>query len=254
MFTGGLSFNKGKRQEAWRNYDPSAPWSKTNKAWQIEKGLIKTDPNKTPLGRTWELISRFTWQAPQTMIGWHTSGAYNFVGGVESVQHANGATVIESKKDNWGAFTLGNFIIGENGIHAGFEDHLFVHEYGHYLQSQKWGVFYLPAIGIPSIQSAALDGGSIIDIGDHRERWFEAGASRNAGEYFDEFYGSGLDSYVKGSPDYFDLTSFINYGTNSPYVNPNAQHWNRWGHPIHGKFHWSDPFLYAYLLSFLFGL
>lgn len=73
------------------------------------------------------------------MIGWHTSGAYNFVGGVESVQHANGATVIESKKDNWGAFTLGNFIIGENGIHAGFEDHLFVHEYGHYLQCQNGG-------------------------------------------------------------------------------------------------------------------
>lgn len=112
----------------------------------------------------------------------------------------------------------------------------------------------MPAIGIPSIQSAALDGGSIIDIGDHRERWFEAGASRNAGEYFDEFYGPGLDSYVKGSPDYFVLTSFINYGTNSPYVNPTAKHWNRWGHPIHVKFHWSDPFLYADLLSFLFGL
>jgi len=31
VFTGGLSFNKDKRQEAWRNYDPSAPWSKTNK-------------------------------------------------------------------------------------------------------------------------------------------------------------------------------------------------------------------------------
>ena len=33
----------GGLQETWRKFDPSAPWSKTNKAWQIDRGLFMTD-------------------------------------------------------------------------------------------------------------------------------------------------------------------------------------------------------------------
>src|SRR5690606_6045973 len=38
---GGIDpWNSSKnRQEAWSQFDPTASWSKTNKAWRIDKGL-----------------------------------------------------------------------------------------------------------------------------------------------------------------------------------------------------------------------
>lgn len=33
----------GGLQETWRKFDPSAPWSKANKAWQIDRGLFMTE-------------------------------------------------------------------------------------------------------------------------------------------------------------------------------------------------------------------
>ena len=44
-------------------------WDQTVHGWEIDMGLLHTDPNKSFLGQTWELFSRFTWQAPQTSTG-----------------------------------------------------------------------------------------------------------------------------------------------------------------------------------------
>lgn len=255
LFTGDTRGGGQMIQDAWSDFDPFNPGTKTNKAWKIDIGGFKTDENKSFGGRTLELISRWTWQLPQTIVGKVGAHGANNLGLVNEVNYFHGATVINTKVGRGGGMTLSSYIFGGN-LKPTYKDHLFVHEYGHYRQGQKWGLLYLPLIGIPSIQSAILD---IFDIGDHRQRWFEAGASRNAGRYFDEYYGSGLASYVKGSPDYFDLNSFINIGwTNrSPYLNPrigttDPQHY--WGHPTKGIFHWSDPFIYLYLASFLFFL
>jgi len=40
---------------------------------KITLGLFATDPNKTFGGQVWEIISRVTWQAPQTTGGWFTT-------------------------------------------------------------------------------------------------------------------------------------------------------------------------------------
>ena len=229
------------RGEAWSDFDPTAEWSKTNKAWKIDIGGFKTDENKNFAGRSWELISRWTWQIPQTVAGKLGGHGLNMFGAVNEVNYFHGATVLDTDVEG-GAFTLGNYIIGPEGFKPDFRDHLFVHEYGHYRQSQRWGPFYLPLIGIPSLQSAAFSSHE-----RHGNRWFEAQASRYAADYFDEYYGTGASGYTPGSINYFDKNSFINEGVFSFYRNPRNGRYNWGGHQQRGQFHWSDPFLYLYL-------
>lgn len=116
-------------------------------------GLFKTDPNKNFWGRSWELISRFTWQAPQTAVGYTLSGGHNLFGGVRSVDYYGGATVVETWNEDWGGISLGSYIIGSRGITADPNNPLFQHEYGHYIQSQDSGPMYLSKYGIPSALS-----------------------------------------------------------------------------------------------------
>ncbi|MFQ3579872.1 MAG: RHS repeat-associated core domain-containing protein, partial [Bacteroidales bacterium] len=151
-FTGGFDIfgSSENRQRAWSEFDPTAPWSKTNKSWKIFKGNFITDPNKSFGGRLWEFTSRFTWQAPQTFLGRNSAQMHNLFGGVKSVDYYGSATVVESYGSDWGAIALGNVIIGERGIKADPNNPLFQHEYGHYLQSQSSGWFYLSKYGIPS--------------------------------------------------------------------------------------------------------
>ncbi len=254
FFKGGFDpTSASARSSAWKEYDPTARWSKTNKAWEIDKGLVQTDPNKSFWGQAWELFSRFTWQAPQTVLGNAYGHILNNVGVVNNVSHGFGVTVLDTEI-NGGAITIGNYISGPRGFRADWTDHLFVHEYGHYIQSQQWGPAYLLAIGVPSLQSAGLAG---IGIGDHHDRWFEADASFKGMAYFDEHFGSGAAGYFRGSLNHFDSNSFINAnavtGANwSPYNNNRTGVQNFSGHAISPTFHWSDPFLYAYLLAGFF--
>ena len=54
---------------------------------------------------------------------------------------------------------------------------IYMHEYGHTLQSRNYGIFYLPYIGPRSLLSAASSS-------DHREKWYEREASAYARRYF----------------------------------------------------------------------
>jgi hypothetical protein len=146
-----------------------------------------------------------------------------------------------------GAMTIGNYIFGPENFKPDFRDHLFVHEYGHYIQSQIWGPFYIPLIGIPSFESAFFSSSE-----RHRSRWFEAQASRLAANYFDKYFGTGAPGYIAGLSNFFDKNSFINQGILSPYQNPRNLAYNYSGHPQRGRLHWSDPFLYLYLTGLIF--
>lgn len=139
---GGFEFwNWGSKnfRDAWREFDPTAEWSRTNKAFKVDLGLFKTDPEKDFFGRAWELISRFTWQLPQTLAGFHTAQLTNLTQNANWVKHKYGATVVQRTKSGGSAVTLGNYIIGDNEIEADPHNYLFQHEYGHYLQSQAMG-------------------------------------------------------------------------------------------------------------------
>jgi hypothetical protein len=156
-------------------------WTSTCNAWKIDVGLFKGD---------WkQILSRFTWEWHQTLLGYGASQGYNLIGGVKSVSHYGGATVVETYKERWGAFTLSSFIMGESGIKANLSNQLFMHEYGHYLQSQSWGPLYLPKFGIPSLMSAAGDG-------VHRLYPVEQDANARAYDYFKNKPGFTTWDYV----------------------------------------------------------
>jgi len=147
-------------------------------------------------------------------------------GQVDNVDYGYGATVISSKNFNGkGAFTMGSYILGPEGIRADYKDHLFVHEYGHVLQSIDFGFYYLPLVGIPSVASYNWDNENKVNL--HSDRWFEANASKRAANYFEKRETS------------FDRISFVT-GSPSSYINPRTGYKNRRAHPIKGQFDNSD--------------
>ena len=163
-------------------------------AWNIDKGLLQ--------GNFGQILNRFTWGLGQTFLGNFISHGYNWAGEVKGVTYLDGATAIETKGSG-NPFTVGSYITGPKGFKADWKDHLFVHEYGHYIQSQWFGPLYIPIVAVSSVASVAGLGGD-----DHGSRWFEVQASRMGGKYFDERYGSGASGYVQGSRDYFDYDAF----------------------------------------------
>ena len=61
------------------------------------------------------------------------------------------------------------------------ESQLFMHEFGHTADSQRFGWAYLPVIGLSSLVSA-------MGKGDHSYYWTEIRANRHAKHYFSKNY------------------------------------------------------------------
>jgi len=70
-------------------------------------------------------------------------------------------------------FTLGSYIVGGQYLLADPSNSNFQHEYGHYMQSQLWGLLYIDVIAVPSLISATTD-----------KHWMEKDASTRAYDYF----------------------------------------------------------------------
>ena len=154
--------------------------------WGLYKG--------TPL----QIISRFTWELPQTVIGYgYTSWRFLF-SDIDKVQYFDGATyIIDKTKKNDNGVTLGNFINinssddipkDNSGNFAPYLNKLYAHEYGHYLQSQSSGWIYLFKYGIPSLWSAIFNtkrqayGNG--DVSLHHLYWTEKDANGRAFKYY----------------------------------------------------------------------
>ena len=167
----------------------SAGWKEANKRAdndaRLTTGLLQTSDYKpngekrkwySP-GRAWQLISRFTWEAPQTTVGFVFNKAANLVGGVEEVEFFHGATYSVMPSLGGSAVSLGSYISAspvsmdpQQHIEATTRGYITMHEYGHYLQSQEYGPLYLFKVGLPS----ALGNGS----------WTEHDANQRASKYF----------------------------------------------------------------------
>ena len=118
---------------------------------KILGGLFRPDFNKGFFGRNWDVLSRLTWEFPQTKVGLTFALFSNLCGQVDNVEYYDGTTV--SSGNNFGiggAVTLGSYINGEKELSANPENNLFQHEYGHYLQSKATGPMYLSRYAIPS--------------------------------------------------------------------------------------------------------
>ena len=64
---------------------------------------------------------------------------------------------------------------------------LLMHEYGHYVQSQKirpiYTLFIMPVSGISSLSKKTVEG-TMPELRMHDIRWYEQWANRNAAKYF----------------------------------------------------------------------
>jgi RHS repeat-associated protein len=198
---GFFSTGSGRRNEGWQNANHSA-----GNNLKIKRGLFVLDKNKTFGGQVWELVSRFTWQLPQTIGGYYTAQTYNLFQKVNWVEHEHGATVVNadrmlrSQDENWGGVAQGSFIVGDPRIEANAHNHLFQHEYGHYLQSQEMGWGYYNRVGIPSIMSGGRYGDDENGIGRHDFHPVEQDANRRAFLYFNnEVDGFKNDQFIGDS-------------------------------------------------------
>jgi RHS repeat-associated protein len=162
--------------------------------WDIWKGLFKTNPKLSKEDQVLQWISRFTLQAPQTQAGYTASQGRNLFGGVDDVEFFDGATLVNrnNPKARGGGMTLSPYILGTN-LTASIYNKTFMHEYGHTLQSAKWGPYYLP---IPALFSGIdeLTGGENTWSTDskyvwHDIRWYERQANKYASNYFKSNYG-----------------------------------------------------------------
>jgi len=170
---GFFSTGSGRWSEAWHEANKRA--GNDVKIWG---GLFASNPNKSFGGRVWEVASRLTWQAPQTMLGFlFNQSANTFTSRVEDVDNFYGATFVVGATRDGNAVTFGSYIsispvqedeqahikIGEGGYTT-------MHEYGHYIQSKKSGLLYLFKYGLPSA------------LGD--ADWTEIDANTRSAAYF----------------------------------------------------------------------
>ena len=155
-------------------------------------GLFVVDKNKGFWGGALELLSRFFYQGEQTLLGFLAAQAMNtwrLYGGVDSVDYLHGATVVSTYKGDWGAFTLGSYIMGGYELKADNSNGYFQHEFGHYLQSQVYGPLYLMKVAIPSI------GSKNDSTSPHYKNPVEQDANIRAFKYFKKYYSESFDSY-----------------------------------------------------------
>lgn len=200
-------------------------WKKTVNSWKINMGMFK--------GNFLQVLNKWTWNIGNSLRGTYLGEFYNAIGKVDGVTHMDGMLALSGPIKKGAAVTIGHISLGPKGYKATWKDHLFVHEYGHYIQSQIIGPLFLPIIGINSFVSASLSG--VLKF-DHSTRWFETWASNLGANHFNRNYGN---DQVR-SEDYFDYKAFKN-NTPTLYMNPRTQGYNTdKKYPLKPKFHWLD--------------
>ena len=146
----------------------------------------------------------------QMAVGHLYNQDYNTVVGADRVDYLDGATFAtyysKTKEDG---VTLGNFIniTNPDRISGDFSSYvtknqLYMHEFGHYVDSHYWGLSYLMCIGIPSLYSASKSGnyqkilndngefiGYIPPNHNHDLFWTEKRANRRAWRHFRDHHG-----------------------------------------------------------------
>ena len=166
---------------------------------QITRGLFLTDNKRSAMGRVFQLLSRFTWELPQTLVGWLYSLMRALVGKADRVDVLGGITFV-TKKDykysvgvSLGTFVdlwAGSWMRGEGEQYI-LGNQICMHEFGHTVDSQRFGLAYLMFIGLPSLMNT-------LGKGDHDVFWTETRANRHAKQYFAKHYSMGWNE--KGYP------------------------------------------------------
>ena len=155
-------------------------------------------------GNFTQILSRHTWESLQTAVGFLYSEYNLLTHDIEAIEYYDGATyVLNKNRDKTNGVSIGSYInindkgdlpYDENGNFAPYKKIMYMHEYGHYIQSQGYGFGYLFNIGIPSLLDLAIGDGNDpirtneIDTKKHNTRWYERGASAKGYNHFKGLY------------------------------------------------------------------
>jgi hypothetical protein len=155
---------------------------------------------------SYNLVSNVTdaamlWESIQTAAGYGYSRFRNMIGDVDRVDYLGGATFATNENSpHHRGVTFGNYInmdingeiTGDFATYVTTVDPMYMHEYGHTIDSRGFGFSYLLAIGVPSGISAWSD--KINDTDYHNSYWTETSANRRAVKYFGNHYNVDWDS------------------------------------------------------------
>jgi hypothetical protein len=192
-------------------------WSTLTNSLEMMLGNYYIDENADFGEGIGQAYSRHTWESLQTTIGHGYSQARNLAWQVDRVDFMAGATYATTENMSFqNGVTLGNYINVniEDEISGDFDDWvlthpLFMHEYGHTIDSRGYGPSYLFTIGWSSLNSARTG----YDLGDrntHDWHWTELRANNNASRYFQEHYPSvnwsNYTNFYEGR-DYYPLVA-----------------------------------------------
>jgi hypothetical protein len=105
----------------------------------------------------------------------------NVFGGIANVQSKHGALLLQSSAIEADVgFTLGNILT----VGLGSKTATVSHEYGHYIQSRRFGIGYLPGFAMPSIVRAFFWGMSNHPNSTYFNFYSEKNATKLGEEYW----------------------------------------------------------------------
>ncbi|NII25714.1 hypothetical protein HB364_11510 [Pseudoflavitalea sp. X16] len=177
-------------------------WGALRNAGEIFLGNFYLDENRSFFGGVWQGVSRFSWELTQSTIGYGYTQIRNTVGNVDEVEFFGGATFAfrlnRTGQQDQGV-SIGNYInIRVRGNNTNIlSNPLYMHEYGHTFQSQRWGILYPFVVMIPSALSVSnqADIPGFPGLTTHDIRAFEMAANRFAADYFGRHFGINWNNF-----------------------------------------------------------
>ncbi|MBQ6682893.1 MAG: hypothetical protein IJM74_02175 [Bacteroidales bacterium] len=162
-------------------------------AWQLFCSRYRFDTDRRHAVS--QAVTRFTWELPQLFLSYAIAQVRVVIGNVDRVDTLGGVTYVtccHRKEHAYTGMSLGCFVQMwiPVEIRTDFEHYarhyagrIFLHEYGHTVDSQLWGWLYLPVIGLPSIISQWMEL-AVISRHRHDNLYAEHWANRHAEKHF----------------------------------------------------------------------
>jgi len=184
-------------------YNGKGTGKRFGNAWKLSWGMFKTDKDLNFFQRYWQFMSRYTYEMPVTAFGQAFHGFANaFSKGDVTVDYFHGATVLQAEWMGSGGVTLGSNITigyrgGAGGTYGGIDadNPTLLHEYGHYLQTRRYGNMSWYNMAFSSLTTPSSM--------THMDNWTERDANYRAARYFQN----------KITPDQYNnfLTEYTGY-------------------------------------------
>ncbi len=155
-------------------------WKGLGNSMKVLLGNFYLDENASFFKSIWQGVSRHTWETIQTGLGYdYTQFRNAFGSSIDRVDYYRGATFAtnENSRDYQGV-TIGSFInmdingkipSGKFDDYVEKDDQMYAHEYGHTIQSRRFGLGY-PIIGLLSLGSAMFD--FVFNTGHSHDNFF----------------------------------------------------------------------------------